>query len=159
MAWLIGAGVGVTVLLPAMLALVRRFLVIITVEGVSMLPALEPGERVLVYLSRRRARRGRIVLVQQPAPGRGWEGLPPPPRRDLGRTRWYVKRVAAHPGDPIPEQMAVDGAVPAGHVVLLGDHPHSIDSRQHGLCPVDQIIGVVIRRLPSRQRPRAPQPS
>ncbi|HEY8452123.1 MAG: S26 family signal peptidase [Micromonosporaceae bacterium] len=154
MTWLLIGVAGVATLAATVVLLARRHLMIFTVDGVSMLPVLEPGERILVHLSRRRIERGRIVLLQRPDPDRGWNDLPVP-RRALNTQQWYVKRIAAVAGDPIPEQVAVEGVVPAGYLVVLGDHPYSIDSRQHGLCPVEQVVGVMVGRLSTRHRSAA----
>jgi signal peptidase I len=38
--------------------------------------------------------------------------------------------------------------VPAGHLVMLGDNPaQSLDSRDLGFIPVDNVVATVVRRL------------
>ncbi|GIE78701.1 S26 family signal peptidase [Actinoplanes philippinensis] len=119
--------------------LLRRRLLVVTVEGVSMEPAYRPGDRLLV----RRAglagvRRGAAVLVASP-PGAG--SADPP---------FMVKRAAALPGDPVPAGFPVpDAAVPPGRLLVLGDNAaRSADSRTMGYLSADDVIGVVLRRLP-----------
>lgn len=112
--------------------LIRR----VVVRGVSMLPQLAPGDRVLVRrTSVRRVRRGDIVVFSRP--------------RDASRG-WMIKRVVAVPGDPIP-RLAVPllwrypgSHVPAGRLVVLGDNPdESYDSRSFGYVHASSLLGVV----------------
>ncbi|NUR60412.1 MAG: hypothetical protein HOV87_17390 [Catenulispora sp.] len=131
----------------------RRRLVLITVDGISMTPTYQPGDRLMVS---RRLRGlpavGQVVVVERPVPGSGWRGLKPLDR-SLDNRRWLVKRVAAVPGDPIPELVRQrlglpDGArVGGGEIVLLGEHADSEDSKLWGGFPVDRVLGVVLRRL------------
>lgn len=125
---------------------VRRHFVVITVDGMSMTPSLYPGQRVLVRRGVGALGRGRIVVLAKPDPLTGWLDSPPT-GRDLESTDWYIKRVVAVAGDPYPDALGGTGTVPAGHVAVLGDHPYSQDSRRHGPCPVNQILGVQIRKL------------
>lgn len=83
----------------------------VVVEGSSMSPALEPGDRLLVEswsFRRRRPRPGEIVVA----------GDPRMPRREL------VKRVAALKDD---------------RLALRGDAPLSTDSRIFGPLPVSAV--------------------
>lgn len=123
----------------------RLLLSVVTVRGGSMTPALRHGDVLLVLRHRRRARPGRIVVVQRPDPRTGWNA-PVAPSTAAG---WYVKRVVAAAGDPVPAWVAGErpGRVPPGMLVLRGDHPHSEDSRRWGLCPADRMYGVVLLRL------------
>ncbi|MGH8794561.1 MAG: S24/S26 family peptidase, partial [Stackebrandtia sp.] len=130
----------------AVAAWVRRNYVAITVDGPSMIPALRPGEKVLIRRGAEGVRRGRIVVVTRPDADAGWTQNPPA-GRCLDAADWYVKRVVAVAGDPYPHVMKRSGVVPPGHVVVLGDHPSSEDSKRHGPCPLDQILGVDARRL------------
>jgi signal peptidase I len=58
---------------------------------------------------------------------------------------WLVKRLAAGPGEPAPDD---DRVVPADRMVLLGDNPaHSTDSRQVGYFAASDLLGVVVRRM------------
>ncbi|MER7280077.1 signal peptidase I [Dactylosporangium sp. NPDC000244] len=120
------------------LVLLRRRFVAITVSGLSMRPTLDPGDRVLV----RRAvlgtvRRGQVVVLG------GADGV-----------EYLIKRVAALPGDPVPDAgitgvAVADGpTVPPGKLVVLGDNPDfSLDSRRLGYLPGERLLGVVVRRL------------
>lgn len=78
-------------------------------------------------------------------------------RAGLAPDSWNVKRVAALPGDRLPPGIPGEGdTVPPGKLVMLGDNPDSIDSRQRGLFSADQLLGVVVRRLGSEPIPSAP---
>ncbi|MEV6109771.1 S26 family signal peptidase [Streptomyces sp. NPDC051940] len=133
--------------------LARRRLAAVTVRGGSMTPTLLPGDVLLVLRGPRTVRRGRIVVVPRPDPATGWRE----PAEPLNARGWYVKRVVAVPGDPVPDWVAGPGGtapgarVPAGMLVLRGDHPRSEDSRRWGYCPADQLYGVMLLRLPGRR--------
>ncbi|WP_228386544.1 S26 family signal peptidase [Streptomyces katsurahamanus] len=147
--WWTAAGAGVLAALAGAAWSVRRGYVAVTVVGESMSPALLPGHRVLIRRGCRGLRPGRIAVIAapDPDPARGWRGRGPAPR-DPGAAAWNIKRVAAVAGDPMPPRVAGGGErVPPGHVVVIGDRPLSQDSKQYGPCPVDQVLGVVVRRL------------
>ncbi|MGW6501981.1 S26 family signal peptidase [Nonomuraea angiospora] len=117
----------------------RRRYVVVTVEGTSMAPTLHDGDRVLVRRRRiGQVARGAVVVLEPPSD----------PRAGLDGTRWNIKRAVALPGDPVPPDV-VDAAerVPAGALVVYGDNPHSVDSRQRGFFPADRLLGVALRRL------------
>ncbi|MEH1124894.1 S26 family signal peptidase [Micromonospora sp. CPCC 206061] len=129
----------------------RRFL-IIDVTGDSMGPSLVHGDRLLVHRTRR-FRVGSIVVAHHQ------QGRPRGASADPAATAWLVKRVAALPGDPVPESVApaVGGHsrhVPDGMTVLLGENSQSIDSRLWGFVPLNDIEGVVVKRLSSNSRCR-----
>ncbi|MFG6198145.1 signal peptidase I [Nonomuraea sp. JJY05] len=137
---LISMGLFAGVLAAAAGALVaRRRYVVVTVEGMSMAPTLHDGDRVLVR--RRRigeVARGDVVVLEPPSE----------PRVDVDGTRWNIKRAVALPGDPVPPDVDDAGErVPAGALVVYGDNPHSVDSRQRGFFPADRLLGVALRRL------------
>lgn len=144
-------GIILAFLVGAAFLVLRRRLVSVTVVGHSMLPAYQPGDRVLV----RRGtvpERGGVVVVEQPnTERRAWDL----PAAGLGSTRqpiaerqWLVKRVAAAAGDAWVTREGVTDRVPAGHLLLLGDNAAvSFDSRQMGSFPVDRVLGAVWRRL------------
>ncbi|MFD7861259.1 S24/S26 family peptidase [Streptomyces sp. NPDC057682] len=120
---------------------VRYTYVAVTVRGHSMMPTLRPGTRVLIRRGTRGVRRDGIVVVACPEPGTAWRGKAPV-GRDLAATEWYIKRAVALAGEPF------GGApVPAGCLAVVGDSPHSEDSRSHGPCPMDQVLGSVVRTL------------
>ncbi|MYT11109.1 signal peptidase I [Streptomyces sp. SceaMP-e96] len=168
---------GLAGLLSAAAVLLGHRLVVVTVRGVSMAPAYRDGDRVLV---RRTARptRGQVLVVERPAVHTRWPSRPLPAgagARAVGRRQWLIKRLAALPGDPVPEPMLSTSPlarpgpprVPAGSLVLLGDNPqHSVDSRHFGFYPADRVLGTVVRPLrPARTRgqfrsasPRRPGP-
>jgi signal peptidase I len=131
--------------------LLRRQFAVVRVRGNSMLPALWPGERLLV----RRARCGRlgagvVVVLWSPAAPRGprwsWPVAP-----SASPDRWIVKRVAALPGDAVPEAMraATGGArvVPERMLLVSADNPAGSDSRQWGFVQASYVLGPVVRKL------------
>lgn len=133
--------------LGALLAWLRRGWVLVTVEGPSMLPTLDPGDRILVRRTDpSRIRVGQVVVVERPDTG-GWvtpplTGWAVPPAGH----RWIVKRAVAGPGDPVPADVPDAGhtAVPPGCFVLLGDNRNeSFDSRIFGFVPGSRILGPV----------------
>jgi signal peptidase I len=120
---------------------------VVTVVGSSMAPTLADGDRVLVHRTRLAAIDvGQLVVAEPPAGGR-WGAIRP--------SRWLIKRAAAVPGDPVPRDGAPalrdlpEERVPRGRIVLLGDNPEeSLDSRFCGYFRDEQVVGVVVRRLP-----------
>jgi signal peptidase I len=136
--------VGVVLALRA-----RRRWMVVTVEGNSMAPTLQHGQRLLARrLGRGRSRgpgfsRSDIVVFV----------LPPEQARALMTEDLVhrVKRVAALEGDPVPEwareALCADAQarVPPGKVVVSGDNPRSQDSRQLGYIDADAIVAVVRR--------------
>jgi signal peptidase I len=144
---MVSLGVLMALVLLGVVVLRQRVLVV-TVDGVSMTPTLQPGDRVL---ARRRiassVRRGEIVVVTEPGPCRRDD---PTGSRNA---RLVVKRVAAIAGDPQPSYLPAwarwpTGVVPAGYLVVLGDNAQvSRDSRHVGAVPAERVLGVVTRRL------------
>lgn len=139
--------------LLAALTLRLRF-VVITVTGDSMFPALAPGDRVLVRRVRpSQIHRGQVAVVEKPDAGGDWTA---PLRGPVGHHQWMIKRVAALPGDPVPEDCQPEVAdvpgrlVPDGKLFLLGDNiTSSHDSRHLGYVPSERLLGIVIRRVHS----------
>jgi signal peptidase I len=134
--------------LIAAVGTVRWHYAVVTVYGPSMEPALADGDHLLAGRCRfRRLQRGQLVVFREPgAPGDhrpAWLTM-------AARERWVVKRVAAIPGDPVPDSVrpAVDGTdvVPPRAIVVLGDAACSQDSRHWGFIPASAILGVA-RRL------------
>lgn len=145
--WLIGTvTVGVLGLGVAVLR-IRRRIVVVTVEGTSMAPTLADGERVVVRRRRiDQVHRGDVVVLEPPPQPSGQYA--PIPTQD-GHL-WNIKRAVALPGDPLPEGVMSGETltrVPPGALVVLGDNPDSIDSRQRGFFSADQLLGVAVRRL------------
>jgi signal peptidase I len=147
--WLVMALVAIVAPLAGWLEWQRRRHLVVTVQGQSMSPTYQHGDRVLVR--RRRPHDGRrvgeVVVVDLPA------RLRPVPdgtsAEDSLRNRRVIKRVAAVAGDPVP--FPIEGSepvVPAGCLVLLGDNPDSSgDSRMFGYVGADDVVGVVRRTL------------
>ncbi|MYS85311.1 S26 family signal peptidase [Embleya scabrispora] len=134
---------GLLVLGTALLS-ARERLVAVTVRGYSMSPTLMPGDRVLMLRGRRRAATGRLAVVVAPHPEYGWN-----PPAGATPDSWYVKRIAAVAGEPVPDWA---GRCPGTHVppdmlVLLGERPGSMDSKQWGYCPEDKLVGTILLRL------------
>ncbi|NUW30599.1 signal peptidase I [Nonomuraea sp. SMC257] len=138
---------GVAVAVVGVL-LARRRYVVVTVDGVSMAPTLNDGDRILVRRRRlEQVSRGDVVVLE-PTPDPTGRILPGPPGPD-GR-RWNIKRAVALPGDPVPPDVPVEGdveRVPAGALVVFGDNERSFDSRQRGFFHADRLLGVALRRL------------
>jgi len=125
--------------LAAALVVVRRRYLYVTVVGHSMMPTLRDGERVLARRARR-VRRGDIVAFVPPA---GHSYFPELVHR--------VKRAVAIAGDTMPPAVAAalgipaGGRVPSGKLVVLGDNPHSEDSRHYGFVDEATVIAVISR--------------
>ncbi|MFY1596801.1 S26 family signal peptidase [Micromonospora sp. WMMD737] len=124
----------------------RRSLIVVTVTGESMLPALRHGDSLLVRRTRvGRVRRGAVVVLELPDQRAAPANLPP----NAGLpARWSVKRVTGLPGDVTA---GIDGTcwpVPPGSLAVAGDNAAmSYDSRQVGPVPGDRLLGVVVLRL------------
>ena len=106
----------------------------VSVKGMSMAPALLPGDHLLVRPSRR-LRRGDLVVLADPE----------------SAGRWVVKRVAAAPGSSV----VVDGRrLDAGDgLIVLGDNAAaSTDSRTYGAVPLDAVHGRVWYRYAPADR-------
>jgi signal peptidase I len=149
--WFVVGGALAGAALLAVVLRLRRRLVVVDVDGISMLPTIEPGDRVIV----RRAtidllRRGQLVVVERPRRDGGW--VWPPLAKRIADREWMIKRVAALPGDAVPPDVAAQApkltghAVPPGCLLLLGDNTDaSVDSRDIGYVPADRLLGVVLR--------------
>jgi signal peptidase I len=119
------------VLIPlALVVFARLALLIVRVDGTSMTPTYEPGDRVLAV---RRwlwpvLKRDSVVVLRHPpdAPVAGPAGTPAP---------LLVKRLVGLPGDD---------NIPRGHVFVLGDGPGSYDSATFGPVPARLVIGRVL---------------
>jgi signal peptidase I len=154
--WFVAAaGVVATTFVLYRLHRLRRQFLVIRVTGVSMLPNFRPGERVIVRRGRAdQLAVGAVVVMRAP------DGIPPPraPWAKTGRggSHWVIKRVAALPGDRVPDlvRAAAPGAsiVPQGKLALLSDNPAGTDSRHWGLVPAGDLLGFVIARLPPDAR-------
>lgn len=151
-----GAGcAAAALLLTAGLALARaaeRRLVAVGVFGRSMEPAYHDGDSVLVRRGRT-PRRGAAVVVERPPYRAPWPDPPVPrtaPAHQIYARQWFIKRVAAVPGDPVPRSGlpalgdTPDRTVPEGMLILLGDNSEqSYDSRHVGYFPAERVLGEV----------------
>jgi len=98
----------------------------VVVEGDSMLPTLEPGDRLVVLRSghRLRLRPGDLVTVRDP--------------REEGPGRVLVKRIAD---------------LDRSEAEVIGDNPDaSTDSRSFGRVPLTSVTGRVLYRYAPAQR-------
>ncbi|MDN3239774.1 S26 family signal peptidase [Glycomyces tritici] len=146
--WFFALGLIVAALLTAeSVRQLRRRWVLVEIKGVSMEPALHDGDEVLAKRTRNIAV-GDIVVVTAPDPRLGWAEAKRAPSvkfasRGSAPSPWWVKRVTAGPGEPMPDS---GEPVPPGHYFLLSDNPEvRDDSRRHGPCPANLIVGSVIR--------------
>ncbi|WP_246090143.1 S26 family signal peptidase [Nonomuraea deserti] len=124
-------------LLIALLVRLRRTYSIIRVDGDSMAPALLDGDRILARrVPPSRLRRDQIAVVADRS------------SRDAG---FVIKRIAALPGDRVPEiakDVIADERVPEGRLVLLGDNAStSFDSRALGFFPISDVHAVTVRKV------------
>lgn len=158
MIWL-GCGTAlaaVVVGVAGLITVLRRRFAVVTVDGPSMLPALSPGDRVLVRrVGLSQVRSGDVVVVEKPEDS-GW---PLPPAVWVDDRQWLIKRAAAVPSERLPEAVrsrwkaATDEVVPVGKLVVLGDNSEgSYDSRAIGYIPAERLLGIAARRL-SAARP------
>ena len=115
---------------------VRRSLIVVDIHGTSMEPTYPGGSRLLAVRSTATPR-GQVVVLRH----RKRSGTPE-------ASAYLIKRLAALPGDPVPENVratvGVD-VVPAGQCVVLGDNTDSVDSRSWGFVPLSDIEGRVLR--------------
>lgn len=146
-----GRMLGLGLVLAATTALVRRRVVLITVDGQSMEPTYQSGDRLLLRRADgRQVRHGQVVVVAGPHSADGW--LPGAPPAVYGTGNWLVKRAVAVAGEPVPSDVVAaakvepGSLVPRGHLVVRGDGVRSGDSRLWGFVPVDQVLGVVLGR-------------
>ena len=96
----------------------------VAVAEESMLPAIAPGDWLLLDATVRRwPRRGAVVVFREPGSG-----------------ILAIKRVAARPGDGIRTAAGILRLVD-GEAWLLGDNAAaSIDSRRYGPVPLDSLV-------------------
>jgi signal peptidase I len=121
-----------------LLALLSATLIVVTVHGDSMAPALLPGDRVLVLRrwATRRLKRGDVVVARVDLPLGG---------------RLLIKRIGALGGDRAVSRNQ-EIILSDREVFLVGDHREaSFDSRQYGAFPIDGVIGRSIHHFPARR--------
>ena len=147
----------ITAGLVAGLAIARRRFVLVRVAGSSMLPAFRPHDRVLV---RRGADEkmsvGTVAVLAEPRDTSSWR-LSPLATPRLGDATWVIKRVAAMPGDAVPESVREAASradtVPDGMLVVLSDNPDGNDSRRWGFIPASRVLGPVVMKISGRPAP------
>jgi len=129
---------------------VRTCLIVVTVQGQSMLPALREGDRVLALRHFRCSwiRTGRIVLVNPAGEGRKRE------REEQAVPMLQIKRVVALEGESAASLAGEASQIPPRHLFVCGDNrQHSIDSRIWGPLPLQSVTGLLLLKLP---RPHSP---
>ncbi|WP_327586836.1 S26 family signal peptidase [Nonomuraea sp. NBC_00507] len=149
---------GLLAMTVTAVALIRRYLTIVTVRGESMTPTYRPGDRLLARRwGLHRLRRGDVVVLD----GARIAGPRTPVPGDLVLNDRILKRVTALPGDPVPYSRIDDRVadqqtvrVLPRHIVVLGDNPMlSADSRVFGPVDQDHVRAVVIRPLATNLQP------
>lgn len=107
------------------------------VAGESMLPALRPGDWLLVDPTPVRwPRRGALVVVREPA-----------------SELLVVKRVAGRPGDRVARSGTAPIQLGATEAWLSSDAPGAgIDSRRYGPVDAERLLGRVAWRYGPRSR-------
>jgi signal peptidase I len=139
--------------LMAGLAVARRFFVVVRVTGTSMLPAFAPDDRVLVRRGASgKMRAGTVAVLAEPRDTSSWR-LTPLATPGLSEATWVIKRVAAVPGDAVPESVREAASraavVPDAMLVVLSDNPEGNDSRRWGFIPASRVLGPVVLRMPA----------
>lgn len=135
--------------------LLRRSLMIVTVQGESMVPTLDDGDRVLLlhYRWRWLLRQGQLVVCCYPE----------------SQGHMCIKRLVGLGGDSVslPTQRAhfwpighrplmQDGGevvvwqVPPGYCFVKGDADYSYDSTFWGPISLEHLVGIVLLKLPRR---------
>jgi signal peptidase I len=142
--------------------LIRYFLVVVTVENVSMSPTLEPGDRILMIRRwpAKWLRKGQIVLVYP------WRTSSTDP--GLFEVIPYIKRIIGLGGETITltinqhveidhihrhgldkQQHQVLWPIPERHIFVRGDNSTgSIDSLTWGPLPFQSVLAVMLKKLP-----------
>ncbi|HSI72809.1 MAG TPA: signal peptidase I [Fimbriimonas sp.] len=111
----------------------------VQVSGVSMLPTLKDGQKVLVskaYWLVGQIHKGDIVVIRDDTP-----------------TGFMIKRIHFMPGDKVDWKWVPDNwrladgpmVVPEGEIFVMGDNkPQSEDSRRFGTVPLADVLGKVV---------------
>ncbi|MFE1963115.1 S26 family signal peptidase [Streptomyces sp. NPDC059479] len=147
---LIVTAAALAALTPVMALVVRRRCVLLDVSGPSMLPTYRDGDRLLAArLPIRLVRRGTVVAIGMQPASDLFAANDITPGRPLPTC--MVKRVAALPGEQMPDPLLATAEVPPRHLFVLGDNREaSYDSRHMGPVPFARLSGVVLCRIRSR---------
>lgn len=137
--------------------MVGRVLVVVTVVGSSMVPALRRSDRVLAlrFWPRSWIRRRQIVLVRGYGGAYGYKGLSI--KRVIGlvgdRVVTHLDEVPARYRAQCRSEYDAEGRrvwiVPQGSVFLRADCPGGADSALWGPVPASQLAGRVVMKLPA----------
>jgi len=152
----------------SLLVLIRMFLTVTTVHGVSMMPTLMPGDRLLVlrHWPVRWLRVDQIVTGYAPLEAsRPTNGRPRP-------EPLFIKRLIGLPGADVTINISeiaqgmrelcsaeCDGDgymswhIPHGRCFVKGDATLSRDSVVWGPIPLHSLVAVVLLKLPRRANP------
>lgn len=148
--WPVATSCALLVLLTA-IGWCRRRYVVVDIVGISMYPAYDHGDRVLVLRTRcERVRRGQVVVFEHlDDRERSIPAAPPARIGSVSNRSWMLKRAVAVPGDPVAHAAPTkNDLVPRGHLVVLGDNPAaSMDSRHFGYVRAERLLGVALRRM------------
>ncbi len=153
----------ISILGSSLLIIARLFLVVVVVRGLSMVPALRHGDRVLVlrHWPACLLRIGQLVVGRIPADKESTM------TKILQTQQLYIKRIIGLPGDvvrlnntlvnkeksskaPIKRNNSVPQTwhIPQGFCFVKGDADTSTDSVVWGPIPFHSLIGVVLIKLP-----------
>jgi signal peptidase I len=144
------AGLAVLAVAGLVMAARRARLEPLLVQGNSMRPTLDPGQRIAVGPLRGALRRGEVVLLRRPEREmvKRVVGLPGEHVRLVGGRLDVDGRQLAEPyavGVPVLGGLVeLDLTLGDDELVVLGDsRRHSTDSRSFGPVRLDEVVGVV----------------
>lgn len=136
---------------------IHLYLIVVTVDGESMVPTLEPGDRILILRTRSSTcvQKGRVVLIDPMHTVNS-----PFKLSRQAKLQPVIKRVVALEGEklkiPFTSQIMQEGDgseqrvwnIPQGHIFVRGDNEeHSIDSRLWGPLPLYVVRGIMLMKL------------
>lgn len=142
------------VILLVLCLLIRLCLLVVTVQGQSMTPTLEPGDRILALrlFPRRWIRKERLVLVWPPTEVSMMKGNP---------AVFCIKRVVALERETFSQPCGEQTwDIPLSHIFVCGDNrEQSTDSRLWGPLPLENVRGLALLKLPRKSsQPPLPAP-